>query len=137
LVGLWIVADAVAPVTWGAPDPAVVHPEAVSAILVASGLVPELDNGGLKVTVPDTFVQLTVPAATVPPAAVVGVAAEVGAVVEVVVVDACVVVVVVPPLELEEQPESTATSARGTANPSNLPKCRPTKKELCVVIRAP
>jgi len=64
-------------------------------------------------------VQVTLPAATAPPAPVVGVTAAAADVVEVVVVDACVVLVSLV-AAFEEQPESTATNARGTAKVSDL-----------------
>lgn len=118
-VELWIVAVAVPLVTWVPLDPAVVHPVAVSARRVVSGPVGVLDKGGVNVIVPVTLVQVTLPTATAPPAAVVGVAAAAAEVVEVVVVAARVVLVLLVEA-FEEQPESTTTSARGTAKASDL-----------------
>jgi len=106
-------------VTWVPLDPAVVHPVAVSERRVVSGLVPVLDKGGVKVIVPVTLVQVTLPVPTAPPATVMGVTPPATEVVEVVVVDARVVLVLLVEV-FEEQPESTTTSARGTTKVSDL-----------------
>lgn len=119
LVGLWIVAVAVPLVTWVLIDPAVVHRVALSEMWVVSGLVGVLDNGGVKVIVPVTSAQVMLPVTTAPPTTVLGVTPVDAEVVEVVVVDACVVLVLLVEVFVE-QPESTATSARGRAKVSDF-----------------
>jgi hypothetical protein len=115
LVVLWMVVVAVPLCTTDTLDPVVVHPDALSAIDVVSGLVPELVSGGLKVTVPVTLVHVIEPVATVPPASVVGVAAWPANVV-VVVGEVVVAASELEVLALEEQAERMVTSARGRAS---------------------
>jgi hypothetical protein len=116
LSGLWMVAVALPPVTAVMFEPVVVQPAAAREMCVVSGLVPVFESGGTKVTVPVTFVHVTLPVATVPPATVLGVTpvAEDAVVLATVVVVGWVVLVEEPE-EPEEQLESTATRATGRA----------------------
>lgn len=65
LVGLVIVAEPEAPVTFVTFEPLVVHPAAVRAMAVDSGLTPLLVSGGENVSDPVMVVQLMSPRARV------------------------------------------------------------------------
>jgi hypothetical protein len=137
LVGLWTVAVAVKPVTSETFDPLAVHPVPRSENTQVSGLVPAGRSGGLAVTVPVTFVQVTLPVATVGPAVVEDATVEGAMLVE----DADVVGGVVwelggsadevgevgcelVALEVDEQAPSTATSTTAPVATSRF-KIRP------------